>query len=221
MRESSNDDTRQRLEKAAKELFYQKGIKGTTLEMITGKAFVQPSAVSYYFGDKRGLVEKVVSGMFAKIDREADIIAQGEDKVLRNIVWVYVLWYKLSKDPNLTRAYIEYTNDTRMLNGDSSSERFRGFVAGMKESFSGTSEFYTGRGDPDYYFSLNNYLIMGMLNYALKKGDEDSWFLLARTDIKLKATIAGVDDSAMIRERCVAAEELMRRADLSIIDTRF
>jgi AcrR family transcriptional regulator len=51
--------TRQRLLKAAEEMFAQKGFDGTSIRDITTKAKRGPASVNYFFGDKRELYEEL------------------------------------------------------------------------------------------------------------------------------------------------------------------
>lgn len=56
----SNQTTKQRVMKAAIQLFFQKGFHGTTTRDITNKINVNGSLISYHFNGKQGLLEEIV-----------------------------------------------------------------------------------------------------------------------------------------------------------------
>lgn len=60
-------DVRQRLLKAASQLFARRGYGAVSLREIARAADVTPAMVHYYFGDKRGLYEAMLEWAWARI----------------------------------------------------------------------------------------------------------------------------------------------------------
>lgn len=66
---SKKVDTKEQLISAAISLFSDKGIKGTSLRTITQHSgAANTSAIQYYFGDKQGLVEAVITRMAGVVE---------------------------------------------------------------------------------------------------------------------------------------------------------
>ena len=63
--QSSQDDTRLRLLRAAGEIFAEHGFRNATVRDICEKADANVAAVNYHFGDKSGLYAAVVTHYFA------------------------------------------------------------------------------------------------------------------------------------------------------------
>mgnify|MGYP001805812187 CR=1 FL=1 len=62
-----NKSTEDKIFKIATELFAQKGLEGASIRDICKQADVNISLISYYFGGKDELYEKIVSGITGKI----------------------------------------------------------------------------------------------------------------------------------------------------------
>ena len=76
----SADPTRERIREAALDLFGERGLTGTTVRDIAGRAGVNVAAISYHFGGKeklyRAVAENLVAGIEARVaSRAAPILA--------------------------------------------------------------------------------------------------------------------------------------------------
>jgi AcrR family transcriptional regulator len=72
MRSSKNNQTRQRLLEAAKELFYQQGVSGTTIAHVATASGVPLGNVYYHFRTKEALTEAVIA------ERRLEVLADIE-----------------------------------------------------------------------------------------------------------------------------------------------
>ncbi|MBO4360070.1 MAG: TetR/AcrR family transcriptional regulator [Eubacteriaceae bacterium] len=215
------EDTRQKLIEAAREQFYKKGINDTTLEKITKQAFVQPSAVSYYFGGKRGLIENVIDGFYNRIYEKVETISDNEE--IKPILWIYVLWNNIAFDSNIARCMTEYLSmDVSDPNGEPTM-RFSEFVEKTRYTFDMHEGDEGTLLNPYYCFCVNNHALYGMMKYALKTGGDrnDTVKLLARTDVHIKAMIAGVRDLDIVKEKCEEAEEILAKSEVKDLRVMF
>jgi AcrR family transcriptional regulator len=84
---SAERDTKERLLKAAKELFVRKGFSGVSIREIAREAEANSALISYYFGDKEGLFKGVLESFvrplnahrmaqFALLEKQADITVE-------------------------------------------------------------------------------------------------------------------------------------------------
>jgi AcrR family transcriptional regulator len=80
-------DTKERLLKAAKDLFVRKGFSGVSIREIAREAEANSALISYYFGDKEGLFKGVLESFvrplnanrmaqFAQLEKQADITVE-------------------------------------------------------------------------------------------------------------------------------------------------
>ena len=83
----AEQDTKERLLKAAKELFVRKGFSGVSIREIAREAEANSALISYYFGDKEGLFKGVLESFvrplnatrmaqFAVLEKQADITVE-------------------------------------------------------------------------------------------------------------------------------------------------
>lgn len=81
---SAELDTKERLLKAAKDLFVRKGFSGVSIREIAREADANSALISYYFGDKEGLFKGVLESFvrplnatrmakFSLLEKQADI----------------------------------------------------------------------------------------------------------------------------------------------------
>src|ERR1700748_3582566 len=87
-------DARTRLYEAALDLMGRRGIEATSTRDILGAAGIRnPSAISYYFGSKQGLVEELarelMDGHFPLLGRQVEVAQRGEPVDVE--AWVGVL----------------------------------------------------------------------------------------------------------------------------------
>ncbi|WP_243646757.1 forespore capture DNA-binding protein RefZ [Melghiribacillus thermohalophilus] len=68
--------TKQKVQHAARELFYLKGFHGTSLRDIAKKANVNVSLISYYFDHKQGLLEALMIQYYEHYLREIEEVQQ-------------------------------------------------------------------------------------------------------------------------------------------------
>lgn len=85
--ERAERDTKERLLKAAKELFVRKGFSGVSIREIAREAEANSALISYYFGDKEGLFKGVLESFvrplnanrmaqFAVLEQQAEITVE-------------------------------------------------------------------------------------------------------------------------------------------------
>ena len=215
------EDTRQKLIDAAREQFYKKGINETTLEKITRQAFVQPSAVSYYFGGKKGLIETVIDGFYTRLAEKA--MAISDDEKIRPVIWIYLLWSNIACDSNIARGMMEFLTMDISDSDSDPSRSFSQFIQNIKECFGLKEDDPRPSGEPDYHFILNNHMLYGMMKYALKhlEPTRNTAVLLARTDTRIKGIIAGVRDLDEIIEKCREAEAILAGYSLKDLSVEF
>ncbi|WP_027964243.1 forespore capture DNA-binding protein RefZ [Halalkalibacillus halophilus] len=60
----TDNNSKEKIMKAASELFYFNGFKGTSIRSITERAGVNVSLISYYFKNKQGLLEYLTTSYF-------------------------------------------------------------------------------------------------------------------------------------------------------------
>jgi AcrR family transcriptional regulator len=65
----SQAHTRERILRAAEELFMDRGFASTSLRMITARAKVNLAAVNYHFGSKEALIREVFERQLAPLNR--------------------------------------------------------------------------------------------------------------------------------------------------------
>ena len=84
---AADRDTKERLLKAAKDLFIRKGFSGVSIREIAREAEANSALISYYFGDKEGLFKGVLESFvrplnasrmaqFALLEKQADITVE-------------------------------------------------------------------------------------------------------------------------------------------------
>lgn len=81
-----NGDSRARLREAALDLFGRQGVQGTSTRSILKAAGLRnPSAISYHFGSKAGLVEDLVAELRSEawpvVKLQVDLVANGRPSV--------------------------------------------------------------------------------------------------------------------------------------------
>lgn len=67
-----DNNTKQKVQEAARELFYLKGFHGTSLRDIAKKANVNVSLISYYFDNKQGLLEQLMIQYYEQYLKEIE-----------------------------------------------------------------------------------------------------------------------------------------------------
>lgn len=68
-----SEHTRQKILKAATELFAARGYEGASVRRILTKAGANQAAISYHFGGKQGLYGEVLKTAFAALTRNEDV----------------------------------------------------------------------------------------------------------------------------------------------------
>lgn len=87
MARTSGPETRDKLIRAAEELFAAQGVDGAQLRDITriaGQA--NPSAVQYHFGSRAGLLDAVMAGRLARTEQVLVSLAYGTEAGVRELV---------------------------------------------------------------------------------------------------------------------------------------
>ena len=96
------NSTRDRILAAAQRLFSERGVKTSTLKMVTEEAGVNLAAVNYHFGTKEGLTAAIFDGLAERISRrrlqllhECEARAGGKPLPVEDIVYVFLEPYVL------------------------------------------------------------------------------------------------------------------------------
>ncbi|WP_030758616.1 TetR/AcrR family transcriptional regulator [Streptomyces griseus] len=91
MARTSGPETREKLIRAAEELFASQGVDGAQLRDITRLASqANPSAVQYHFGSRAGLLDAVMAGRLARTERVLVALAPGAGEDVRGLVTALV-----------------------------------------------------------------------------------------------------------------------------------
>ncbi|GHG19731.1 TetR/AcrR family transcriptional regulator [Streptomyces filamentosus] len=91
MARTSGPETREKLIRAAEELFAAQGVDGAQLRDITRLAGqANPSAVQYHFGSRAGLLDAVMAGRLARTERVLVALAPGAGEDVRGLVTALV-----------------------------------------------------------------------------------------------------------------------------------
>ncbi|MFJ6522239.1 TetR/AcrR family transcriptional regulator [Streptomyces filamentosus] len=91
MARTSGPETREKLIRAAEELFAAQGVDGAQLRDITRLAGqANPSAVQYHFGSRAGLLDAVMAGRLARTERVLVALAPGAGEDVRELVTALV-----------------------------------------------------------------------------------------------------------------------------------
>ncbi|GAA3917786.1 TetR family transcriptional regulator [Streptomyces gulbargensis] len=91
MARTSGPETREKLIRAAEELFASRGVDGAQLREIVARAGQSnPSAVQYHFGSRAGLLDAVMAGRQARTERVLAPLLERAGDDLRGLVTVLV-----------------------------------------------------------------------------------------------------------------------------------
>lgn len=93
VRGESADDVRRRLVAVARELFAKRGFGEVGIREIARSADVTPGMISYYFGDKLGLYEAMLSSVFEEmLARVRELAAQPAEgtRPLASLIRLYI-----------------------------------------------------------------------------------------------------------------------------------
>ncbi len=101
--------------------------------MISRDAFVQPSTISYHFGNKDGLAEAVIMFVFDLIKSAAVQITDRSDMIIP--VWICLLWKELFADSGLRRIMHEYLTSDISLKKESAHLFYREFLREFSNAF--------------------------------------------------------------------------------------
>ncbi|GHA79287.1 TetR/AcrR family transcriptional regulator [Streptomyces termitum] len=91
MARTSGPETREKLIRAAEELFASRGVDGAQLRDITRLAGqANPSAVQYHFGSRAGLLDAVMAGRQERTERVLRALPREADEDVRTLVTALV-----------------------------------------------------------------------------------------------------------------------------------
>ncbi|WP_030212973.1 TetR/AcrR family transcriptional regulator [Streptomyces bikiniensis] len=87
MARTSGPETREKLIRAAEELFAAQGVHGAQLRDVVARAGqANPSAVQYHFGSRAGLLDAVMAGRQARTEAVLAPLLEGADGDLKGLV---------------------------------------------------------------------------------------------------------------------------------------
>jgi len=130
------EETKDRIYKSAKKLFYKKGFDKTTLKDISAMADANPALISYYFGSKTGLGRAILEEYFGyakmltthrlkQIDPTAELY-------LHTAVDTRVTTQMFTLYPELLRFYLELNESSFYMESDFVS---LGFFENMNRAY--------------------------------------------------------------------------------------
>ncbi|UTR11403.1 forespore capture DNA-binding protein RefZ [Evansella sp. LMS18] len=158
--------SKEKVIKAAVELFNVQGFSGTSVRDIAQKAECNVALISYYFRNKQGLLEQLITdfleGYTAVIEVQVDKALSEEDKAydcLLQAIWNVLVYQQ--KRPHLARfVHREITLDTTLVR-----ELMSTYLAKEKHLFSTLLKKGYSNGEvydlPDEFFLIQ---LKGMLN---------------------------------------------------------
>lgn len=177
--------TRERLLKAAEQLFLDHGYDGTSARMITTAARANLAAVNYHFGGKEGLFQAMLARRLDALHEERLALLGAYQRIAgaralsceRILSALFVPALRLARDPRrggpdflrlLGRAYVDPSPALRTF----LSERYAPSIARFKDAF--------GRALPGIApreLTWRLHFMMGALAYTL--AGADAWKLIA------------------------------------------
>ncbi len=106
---SSTEDTRQRLLKAARRLFAERGYDGASVRAITRAAGSNVAAVGYHFGSKEALYKEVIRAMDDPLAERIVALSRDEDTPVRQRIRILLqeVFQPLWDNPDQTRFMVE------------------------------------------------------------------------------------------------------------------
>ncbi len=192
--------TRERLLKAAEQLFLDHGYDGTSARMITAAARANLAAVNYHFGGKEGLFQAMLARRLDALHEERLALLDAYQRLSggralsceRILSALFVPALRLARDPRrggrdflrlLGRAYVDPSPALRAF----LSERYAPSIARFKEAF--------GRALPGISpreLTWRLHFMMGALAYTL--AGTDAWKLIAAV-----SPANGANDQLLLR----------------------
>ncbi len=122
-------ETKDRILKAARRLFSQHGVDGTSLRAITAAAHVNLAAINYHFGSKENLVTEVLMSFVYPLDAERNRILKAAENAapdgiprVQEVVTAYIQpWLDFVADhPGMLETYLRlYTSQDSNGSGQS------------------------------------------------------------------------------------------------------
>ncbi|MDX1569563.1 MAG: TetR family transcriptional regulator [Xanthomonadales bacterium] len=166
--------TKDRILKAAENLFAESGFSGTSLRQLTQEANVNLAAVNYHFGSKENLILEVfrrhLDGLYRRREEALDEVERvsGGQPELRDVLEAFVypamaVGFDSSDTESpfvkvLARAFVEYRDELRQFLSDHYGEINRRFFQGIARHLTHL--------DPEEAYARLDFMI-GALTYAM------------------------------------------------------
>lgn len=186
------EQTKRRIFKISRQLFYKKGYAETTYDDISKLAKVNRALIPYYFKNKKNLAllvfQKFIEDYYAVCDKAADGLDLSDE--VRTAVYMFG-YYRLLRNRNLAKFLIQFHSDVdfdeHMVTGE------KKFFDAINTNFCKVSKYdYAALSQMDYgiekelirmvYYhedididrlsSIEFHLILGYFGYSKEKIDE-------------------------------------------------
>jgi AcrR family transcriptional regulator len=93
---------------AARRLFAQHGYEGTSVRAITAEAGANLGAITYHFGSKRELYDRVVGSLVAPLAERVEVVVRGGGSVLDRAESVVRTYFRyLAENPDMPRLMMQ------------------------------------------------------------------------------------------------------------------
>lgn len=213
----SGNKTKNEIVKAAKKLFYKKGLNKTTYADICKEVGIQQGNLHYHYNNKFLLGKIVSDDSNDTIAKEVNsLISNAEDdNFLTFTLNMFVFEYKTFKDKNYWRFTCEFLNEyiKRNINIEIFDYYFNsmGFPLHSKKEISKT----------DKLRQLSCIAIDTVFSqFLFDNRDEYSYDEIATYLIRTYALLLNLDKK-QIERSILKATEIMQTSDLSILKTQF
>ncbi|HCX63849.1 MAG TPA: hypothetical protein DHN33_01380 [Eubacteriaceae bacterium] len=210
-----NNPTPDRLYQCAKELFYEKGYKKTSLTDITCAAQVNKALIKYYYDNKANLAatvinelnEKVRSTLLEKLDQ---LGIYPPDSILVGIE-AYLFASFRKKNPNYRRFMRELCEDNVLLLSSERLPMLYGFYRSVCTEFGITlTDVEIETYHYSLAFTLNGLILMHDLGHIHCDHDQ-----LANQELEIFFRVLGIESDAR-KKILQKSKEIVDRIELSI-----
>jgi AcrR family transcriptional regulator len=119
MKTNSSNDTKLKIAESAISLFTSQGFKGTTVRQIAKKAGVNAALISYHYGGKKGLLEKLITSFFEGYIRKIEIVyhTSSSPSIKGSLIEIVdeLLYFQQKNLPLARFVYREMTLDSTLV----------------------------------------------------------------------------------------------------------
>lgn len=108
MNQTATTGTAETLIDAARRLFAAHGYEGTSVRAITAEAGANLGAITYHFGSKRELYDRVVGSIVSPLAERVEAVVRGSGPVLDRVEAVVRTYFRyLAENPDMPRLMMQ------------------------------------------------------------------------------------------------------------------